>query len=374
MHFAVVTLAIIFSYTFISLILFMPYGRLIKAAAGFFLFLICLKYIIYDKIGGFFIAPDIPSPLMLLMETLYSSVVILLFLLILKDVFIILTWVGKYFGMPYTITLNPVVRNNVLIATALFLGIVGTYNSLKVPYIKTTEVKIRALPKEMDGLTIIQLTDIHIGPLLKKEWLTEVVERVNKQNPDIVVLTGDMIDGSTDRLKDEISPLKKLKAKYGIFGVNGNHEYYFGEKRWNQVFESFGIKMLRNEHVTLNISGKKLVIAGVNDKRASRFKVEGSDITKALKNAPETTRILLAHRPDFFTENIDLQLSGHTHGGHLFFLKPLIGHFNNGLTSGLYSIKNTKLYLSPGTGLWAGFSCRLGVPSEITKIILKSAE
>ncbi|WP_022850389.1 metallophosphoesterase [Limisalsivibrio acetivorans] len=372
MHFALFTFLILFSYVYISLVLFMPYSVLTKAFSGVLIILICLKFIIYEKIGGFFIAPDFPSTLILLMEIMYSTVVIMLFLLVVKDIYLITAWGAKYMGLSNLPAVSPVVRNNVIAGAAFLLALLGTYNSMKVPDVKTVEVKIKNLPAELDGLSIVQLTDIHIGPLLKKDWLEKVVDKTNALEPDIIAVTGDIIDGSPDELAEDIAPLKDLRAKYGVYGVHGNHEYYFDDTVWGPVFEGFGIKMLENEHEVVPVEGTEIVLAGVNDRKASRYNRPAPDIEKALKGSPEVPRILLAHRPEFYSDKVDLQLSGHTHGGHLFFMKPLVGHFNGNLVGGLYRTGDTaQLYLSAGTGIWAGFSCRLGVDSEITRILLR---
>jgi predicted MPP superfamily phosphohydrolase len=181
-----------------------------------------------------------------------------------------------------------------------------------------------------------------------------------------------MIDGSPEALQKDIAPLRALQAKYGVFGITGNHEYYFGAHRWLPVFEDLGINMLENEARTFSIQGKKLVLAGVPDSAALHFGEVGPD-RGLLQTLPDGIRVLLQHRPSGVSgnEGVDLQLSGHTHGGHLFFLKWLIASYNGGLAGGLFDFNGPKLYVSPGTGVWAGFSSRLGVPSEITYIILR---
>ena len=192
-----------------------------------------------------------------------------------------------------------------------------------------------------------------------------------------MALTGDLIDGTPDALKDDIEPLGELRARYGVFGVTGNHEYYFQVRNWLPVFEKLGVTMLHNEHKTLSVDGRTdLVIAGIPDPTGTRFGGPGPDAHKALYGAPDALRLLLAHRPDGASGNdhADIQLSGHTHGGLLFFLKWLLASFNGGLVQGLYDVKGTTLYVSPGTGLWSGFSCRLGVPSEITRIVLRAPD
>jgi hypothetical protein len=231
------------------------------------------------------------------------------------------------------------------------------------------------LPVSLDGFAIVQLTDIHLGSFLKGAWLRDVVAKTNDLSPDLVAVTGDMIDGSPDELKDDIAPLGNLQARYGVYGITGNHEYYFRVEQWLPVFAKLGITMLHNEHRILSVAGgSQLVIAGVPDQTAIHYGGAGPDIAKALAGAPDTIRVLMAHRPNGIAEtiNADLQLSGHTHGGNLFFLKWLISAFNGGLVNGLYEVGGMKLYVSPGTGIWSGFSCRLGVPAEITHIILRS--
>ena len=183
-----------------------------------------------------------------------------------------------------------------------------------------------------------------------------------------------MIDGTPEGIKKDIEPLRELKARHGVFGVTGNHEYYFDVHRWLPVFRELGVEMLQNECRTLMIGGRNVLLAGLSDPAGMRHGESGPN-TKLLRgHLPQGVRILLQHRPSGPPSKFepDLQLSGHTHGGHLFFIKWLIASFNGGLVGGLFDVDQTKLYVSPGTGIWAGFSCRLGIPSEITRILLKS--
>jgi uncharacterized protein len=365
---------VLFLYIFASLICFLPCRPLVKVAAGMVLFVIGLKYLIYEKIGGSFIAPGLPHSLLLSMEILYGAMVILAFLLLVKDGLALLLWLGRCLGSSWHLPFTPAIRGGGLTLAALGLALLGTWQSLIVPDVRNVEITLPRLPADLDGLTIVQLSDIHIGPLLKGDWLREVVAKTNAQRSDLVVLTGDMIDDYVEALQDDIAPLGELQAKYGVYGVTGNHEYYFHAQEWRPVFEKLGIIMLNNEHRTLSIHGQELVLAGVPDLTAQQFGGEGPDIDKALDGAPPGARILLKHRPSGATGNakVDLQLSGHTHGGHLFFLKWLIASFNGNLVEGLFDIDGIQVYVSPGTGLWSGFSCRLGVPAEITRIILRA--
>lgn len=363
---------ILFLYIIASLIWWLPCRPWVKLAGGLTLFAIGLKYLVYEKIGGSFIAPNFHPFVLLIMEFLYSTMVILAFLLVVKDVLALVLLISRGLGGSWHLPFSPAVRGAGVVCTALVLSAFGTWQSLRVPDVHTLEIPLPGLPTELNGFSIVQLSDLHIGLLLKQSWLTEVVRKSNGLAADLVVLTGDMIDGSPEALQDDIAPLRGLQAKYGVFGITGNHEYYFGAHRWLPVFEELGIDMLENEARTFSIRGKNLVLAGVPDPAALHFGEVGPD-RGFLQPLPEGIRVLLQHRPTALTGDtkMDLQLSGHTHGGHLFFLKWLIASYNGGLAGGLFDFAGSKLYVSPGTGVWAGFSCRLGVPSEITHIILR---
>lgn len=365
---------ILFVYIVASMIWFLPCRFPARLAAGAALFAVCLKYLVYEKIGGSFIAPDLPRPLLLSMEVLYAAVVLLFFMLLIKDGLALLLWLSRCLGSSWQLPFSLAVRSGGLVLTAVVLAIFGTWQSLRVPDVRTVEIRLPNLPARLDGFSIVQLSDIHIGSLLKGDWLRGVVMRTNALAPDLVALTGDMIDGSPDALKDDIAPLGELHAKYGVYGVTGNHEYYFRVEEWLPVFEKLGIVMLHNEHRVLSVKGEDLVLAGLPDHSEQKFGGPGPDIRKALEGAPEAVRVLLAHRPQGVTDNsgADIQLSGHTHGGLLLPMKILMATFNGGFVGGLYDVGDMKLYVSPGTGLWSGFSCRVGVPSEITHIVLRT--
>ncbi|WP_321394788.1 metallophosphoesterase [uncultured Desulfuromusa sp.] len=373
MRLALPSLAI-FLYVAVSLLALIPCRPWTKVAFGVVLLVISQKYLIYERIGGSFIAPELPLSLMMFLEAIYSSLLILCFLLLIRDVTALSLWTGRWFGAAWQLPFSYSVQSIALVLLALMLGIFGTWQSLQIPQVKTVEVPISGLPAPLDGFSIVQLTDLHIGYFLNKEWLSEVVKRTNELSPDLVALTGDMIEGSVADIGNDMEPLRGLSPRYGVFGITGNHEHYFQTDEWLQKFKQLGVSMLHNEHRVLTVKdGAELVVAGVPDKTEVRSGGKGPDVRAALMGAPDATRILLAHRPNGISENIDadLQLSGHTHGGHLFFMQWLISTFNGGLVNGLYNIGGMSLYVSPGTGLWAGFSCRLGVPAEITQIVLR---
>lgn len=368
------TSLVLFTYVAADLIWPLPLHIFAKVLVASLFFIISLKYIIYIKIGGSFIAPDLPRPVLLVMEFSYSALIILIFLLLFKDILALLLWLSRLSGGSWQLPFTSAIRGLGLLTTALILSWYGTRQALRVPDVHSVEITLPMLPSQLDGFVIAQLSDLHIGLLLKGPWLKEVVARTNDLAPDLVVLTGDMIDGSSRALQEEVVALSNLKARYGVYGVTGNHEYYFDVDQWTATFNKLGIIMLNNDYRTFSIDGGDLVLVGVTDRTARRSQIPGSPIETLWKNLPAGVRVLLQHRPSGapINERVDLQLSGHTHGGNLFFLKWLIASFNGGLVEGLFHIDGKQLYVSPGTGIWAGFSCRLGVPAEITRIILRS--
>lgn len=367
---------ILFLYIVLSLILWLPVKPWIKVSTALVFFVIGLKYIFYERIGGSFMAPDLPPWLLLVMECSYSAMIILVFLLVVKDLFALFLLISRLFGSSWGLPFTPGVQAVILVSTALGLSFFGTYQSLRVPRVHNIDIFLPGLPTELDGFTIAQLTDIHIGPLLKGAWLRDVVTTTNALETDLIVITGDLIDGSPDELAEDIKPFKDLSATYGVYGVTGNHEYYFNSSSWEPVFADLGIEMLTNEYRTLSVNGRDLILAGVPDPTALHYGKTGPDRSFLNTSTPDGTVILLQHRPAAIDrdEAVDLQLSGHTHGGHLFFLKWLIASFNGGLVGGLFDFHGSKLYVSPGTGVWSGFSCRLGAPSEISRLVLRSQE
>lgn len=367
---------ILITYITISLIVWMPARPWIKIASVLLLCVVGFKYLFYEKVGGSFIAPAFPPALQLVMEIFYSGMIILVFLLLVKDILALLLLIGRWFGGTWSLPFSSGARSGLLILSALVLSLYGTFQALKVPGVHTVEVRLPKLPAGLDGVSIVQLTDLHVGPLMKRAWLQKVVEKTNGLAADFVVLTGDLIDGYPKDLAHDIEPYGELKAKYGVFGVTGNHEYYFNGRKWTKTLKELGVDMLENESRTFSVGGETLVLAGVPDERSFRFHETGPDLS-FMQSLPEhSTRILIKHRPSPLVESdgIDLQLSGHTHGGHLFFLKWLIASHNGGLVGGLFDFDGPKLYVSPGTGLWPGFLCRLGVPSEITRVILRQSQ
>lgn len=332
-----------------------------------------LKFVIYQVIGGAFFSPGLPRLFIIFMEALYGALLLLFFLLILWDSLLFILWILGKCGLKIPRLPCGAIKC-LLVLCAICSGCWGTWQAIKVPETREFTAWLPNLPEDLEGFSIVQLSDLHIGPILKKDWLEQVVAEANSLDGDLIALTGDYVDGHVSEIASELAPLANLSAKYGVFAVSGNHEYYWNVTEWEDALAEMGLPLMVNTHKVLDVNGHNLIIAGVPDLAAERFGFEGPNLEKALKNAPEGVRILLAHQPKpapSWLEQADLQLSGHTHGGLMFFLRPLVAFFNNGYVVGNYDINGKLLYVNPGTGLWNGFSCRIGNPAEITKIILK---
>ncbi|WP_186644517.1 metallophosphoesterase [Fluviispira vulneris] len=252
-------------------------------------------------------------------------------------------------------------------------------NARRTPNVKNVKVPIEKLHPDLKSFKIVQLTDFHIGITIDKEYVERVVEKVNELNADIIVITGDLVDGYVAKLKDWVSPLERLKAKHGLFYVNGNHEYYWGASGWARYMEEIGFTFLENEHRLLKIGRSLVVIGGVTDLQAERFnRSQKCSPKKSIIGAPKLAdlKVLLAHQPVTAYDSAELgyynlQLSGHTHGGQLWpgtWLIHLIQPFHPGLT--LY--RKMWVYVSRGTGYW-GPPVRLDADSEITLISFEQA-
>jgi predicted MPP superfamily phosphohydrolase len=352
----------------------LPIGRLWKIAIGLTILLISQWGLITNLFGGW-ASPEVPKGVIILAGWATGSFILLLCFLILKDIASLTLWLGNKTGI-----LSPNLKlgwkwSVSLCALAVILSAIGTWQGIKVPDVRQTQIYVRHLPKELDGLRIVQLTDLHACRLLDAEWTRAVVDKANALKPDLIVVTGDLVDGLTKNRVDDVAPYKDLTARLGVFVAAGNHEYYSNYLAWMRYFNAMGLRILSNEHVILEDKGHRIVLAGTTDRVAARFGLPEPDIEKALSGKPEGAPvILLAHQPKGAEANAaagaDLQLSGHTHGGQVLGIHWLNQYVNGGYVSGLYDVAGMKLYVSNGTGLWNGFPLRLGKPSEITELIL----
>ncbi len=261
---------------------------------------------------------------------------------------------------------------------ALLLTVIGLFNARRTPAVVNVDICVPDLPAALNGLTITQISDIHVGPTIGHTSVERIVDKVNALGSDVIAITGDLVDGSVADLAPCVAPLSQLKAAFGTYFVTGNHEYYSGVNAWVQELRRLGVVVLQNEHVVLDYRGCAIVLAGVTDYSAQRFdENQRSDPQAALKGAPEGPgiRILLAHQPRSAdaaqAAGFDLQLSGHTHGGQ-FFPWNFFVRLQQPYTAGLHRLNKMWIYISRGTGYW-GPPKRIGAPAEITRLRLVTA-
>jgi predicted MPP superfamily phosphohydrolase len=281
---------------------------------------------------------------------------------------------------PGTLALGEVSRGTAVAVPLLGLAITlwGFVNARRTAAVVSVDVPIADLPAALHGFTIAQISDIHVGPTIKRAYLNRIVEAVNRLGADMVAVTGDLVDGSVRKLGAHVAPLAQLSSTHGTFFVTGNHEYYSGAPAWVAELRRLGLNVLMNEHVVLQHAGGSLLIAGVTDFSAHHFDpAQRSDPHAALAGAPvaTTTRVLLAHQPRSAeaaeSAGFQLQLSGHTHGGQ-FLPWNLFVRFQQPFTAGLHRLRRLWVYTSRGTGYW-GPPKRFGAPSEITRVRLVPA-
>jgi len=254
--------------------------------------------------------------------------------------------------------------------------LLGFVNARRLARVKQVEVPIAGLPPALHGYAIAQVSDIHVGPTIRRPYLNAIVNRVNKLGADAIAITGDLVDGSVHRLSLHTQPLARLAAPDGVFFVTGNHEYYSGAEEWIAEVRRLGVTVLMNQHVIRRRDDATLMIAGVADYTAHHFHPHHkSDPRAAAGNAVADVRVLLAHQPRSAAAaaeaGFDLQLSGHTHGGQ-FFPWNLAVPLQQPFVAGLHRVRDMWVYISRGTGYW-GPPKRFGAPSEITLVRLVPA-
>jgi predicted MPP superfamily phosphohydrolase len=261
---------------------------------------------------------------------------------------------------------------------ALGVTVVGFFNARRTARVVEVEVPIKDLPAALDGYSIVQISDVHVGPTIKRKYIDAIVNRVNALEPDASAVTGDVVDGSVRRLAPHTAPLGRLAARDGTFFVTGNHEYYSGAHEWIAEMQRLGMTVLMNQHVVCEREGEGVLIAGVPDYTAHHFdETHRSDPRRAAAGAPDNVavKILLAHQPRTAPAaadaGFDLQLSGHTHGGQ-FFPWNLFVPLQQPFVAGLNRLRDLWVYTSRGTGYW-GPPKRFGAPSEITRVRLVPA-
>jgi len=316
------------------------------------------KFLCFRELGGNAFSPDLPEVLIWAWDWAYSGAVLLMALSI---VFL--------FRFRWKAWVLPIL--------AWGLSAWGLWNGLRVSDVKEVELVFENLPASLEGYRIVQLSDLHCSNAARR-WRTQaIVDTVNAQKADLICLTGDNVDGSVSRCADFLSPIGELQAKDGVLACTGNHAYYFAFLSWQCAFyaQLKNIRFLTNE-CAFPCPG--LAVAGVPDRTGSeRHEDVAPDARTAFSSATNGEfRILLQHRPKGARENIcevgiDLQLSGHTHGGIAPLLRAMVERHNDGFVRGIYRIGKSILYVNSGCGQWAGFPMRFFTPSEIAVLTLR---
>ena len=329
----------------------------------------------------------------LLLMGLFSSLFVFTAL---RDVLLMAVWAIDALGVPLPLKSLRTLSGQITPLLALGITALGFLNARRTPAIVRVDVPIVGLPVALQGFTLAQISDIHVGPTIKHAFLQRIVAKVNTLGADVVAITGDLVDGKVADLAGHVAPLAGLKSRHGTYFVTGNHEYYSGAHAWIAELRRLGLTVLINEHVVL-YHGKglatgfgvdaqddsqtvaPLVLAGVADYAAHHFDpTHRSDPALALQGAPANAlvRVLLAHQPRSaqaaLSAGFDLQLSGHTHGGQ-FWPWNLFVPLQQPFTAGLNRLQNLWVYTSRGTGYW-GPPKRFGAPSEITALRLVIAK
>jgi len=350
----------------------LPLWIKIVAAA---LILVALQFHRWSKLSsGSVFSPEFPRPVVALFNWAFGAIVLLALLQLLLDAGLLVGMLihGGIVSAPDGVRYG-------LAGLASIAAAIGVQQAMRIPPVKDVEVGIRGLPRQFDGYTILQLTDLHISRLFPASWARAVVERSNKLGVDLIAITGDLIDGTLDARRADIEPLRDLKATDGVYVISGNHEYIFGYSPWMARFVELGLSSLENRNVVLDRDGGKLAVAGITD-RASRHRGQHPvrDLAAVLEDVPNGVPvILLDHQPSDARHaaklGVALQLSGHTHGGLILGIDRLAARANAGFVSGRYDVDGMTLYVNNGTALWPGFALRLGRPSELTRITLRPA-
>ncbi|WP_376774419.1 metallophosphoesterase [Saccharothrix tamanrassetensis] len=267
-----------------------------------------------------------------------------------------------------------IARSLAVVGGAATAGLVGygTTQALGDPVVKRVPVTLAKLDPRLSGYRIAVVSDIHLGPLLGRSHTERIVRMINEQQVDLVAIVGDLVDGTVEELGEAAAPLRDLVSTHGAYFVTGNHEYYSGAEPWLKELDRLEVHPLRNERLRVERAGAAFDLAGVNDVTGANF-ADGPDFARALDGRDSADPVvLLAHQPvqvrEAVKHGVDLQLSGHTHGGQMFPFHLAVG-LQQPVRSGLATFDGTQVYTSNGAGFW-GPPVRVGAPPDITLVEL----
>lgn len=347
-------------------------GRLWRCVIGMVLLASSLKFTWFGLFGGRMFLPEMPQLVIHVLSVIYDFVLVLACLGVLLSLARLLALFCRDLVSSPDMSRRRIVAGSLALAASAVAG-KGVHDGIRLPDIVELTLGFPDLPQEFNGYRIAQISDLHVSAAARADRTDGVVRLVNGCSPDLIAITGDVVDGTVENRGKDVAPLAGLRAKDGVVGCTGNHEYYSGWGSWRIALRSFGVRVLENDKLLLRRGDATLAIIGENDP-VSR----DSDIGIASASAPEGAfRVLLTHRPIRLAEHaahgVRLQLSGHTHGGAVLGIDRFVARSNEGHVRGIYREHGLTLYVNSGTGQWAGFPTRLGVFPEITLITLRKA-
>lgn len=366
-----VILALPWLYVVMRSLMPLPWPLGIRIAAAVVL-LIASRFHDWSRLSsGSRFNPEFPRGVVMLFNWLFGGLVLLLVFQIALDLAALIAMAGGIGGGDVWITARYAIG-----LAAFGLAAVGVWQAVRVPRLRDVTVTIPDLPEAFEGYRLVQLTDLHISRLFTARWTRAVVDATNRLGADLIVVTGDVIDGGVASRRAGVAPLRDLAAPDGVWLSPGNHEYLSGYDAWMEHFAALGMGLLANAHTVIARGAQQLVLAGVTDRSARMANRPLPDLGQALAGAPKDAPILLLdHEPGgarhAAASGVALQLSGHTHGGMILGLDRLVARANGGFVSGAYAVDGMTLYVNNGTGIWPGFALRLGKPSELTRITLR---
>lgn len=336
-----------------------------------------LKQYIYVFSGGDMMDPKLTRYPAIFFDTIYFSSIFLFLLTLIRMIINGLYKLSRLSFSKFIIPAQSTRYAAMFLLIACVTGGRAVINGFAPPEDKFYELTVRNLPAQANDLRIVELADLHISAPTIPSEIEDIVERVNKSEPDLILIAGDFVDGTIPELDHMTRILFNLKAKYGVYAVSGNHELYSGYKQWLEYFENGGIRFLENDGTVIkDENGESLLnLCGVIDISATRFGLPKADIDKALEKTDKALpTIFMSHQPKLansLKEFSDLTLCGHTHGGLMPGLKQIVAKVNGGYVSGLYNTGRQRVIVSNGTRIWAGAPLRLHDPSQIVYVTLK---
>ena len=326
-------------------------------------------------VGGSMVAPDLPAWLMVAGSLLQNFTLLTAVLIAAREAVSVPL---RILGLPFPALGKSRILAGAIVTISASFAVLGLIKSVVNLEVVEQTVYVKNLPAQLEGFRIAQISDMHVSAVFRADRVREIVKTTNELHPDLIAVTGDQVDGTPEKRGEDLLPLKDLKARYGVYAIEGNHEHYVDYEGWRRFFPTLGLKWLANANDVIDVNGAKLAVIGLTDPMAARYGREMPDIDKALTGVPADVgfRLLLSHQPKYaprYVGKADLMLSGHTHGGQITPLYPVVSKLNEGFVKGLYPVGDLQLYVNQGTDVWIGLLLRIGTVDEITLLTLKKA-